>query len=330
MTLRLGEPNLTARYQMRRTTTYSIKNRSTAERTVILEHPIEPSWKLVADKSDKGDKGVDNAEKTRSHYRFTVVVAAGKAASYDVLEQQARVDSVALAGSPTPFYAVGAGIAVKPVLYMPDDKLFGLKIEKGFLIPVWKSRQARTYYVQNLSSEDRGFTVDHIVRDEWTRIDPKGEPQAGPAVHRFKLDVPKGKTASQQIVEERTHAGKGTWLKTAPEDMLRDYLRHPTPTADVKAALTRTLMFQARAADATKQAAELERQFKTAAEDQARLRENLKIVPPSSDAYKKFLDKFVAQESEIEVVQRNLRQTQAILTSTQREFDAFLSTLNAE
>jgi len=330
MTFRLGEPNLTARYQMRRTTTYSIKNRSTAQRSVILEHPIEPSWQLVGNQGAEKVDGAENAEKTRSHYRFTVIVAAGKTASHDVLEQQARVDSVALAGAATPFYAIGAGIAVKPMVHHDEDKLVGLKIEKGFLIPMWKSRESRTYHVQNLSSEDRNFTIDHVIRSDWARIDPKGEPQAGPGVHRFKLDVSKGKTASQGVVEERVHAGKGTWLKTAPEPMLREYLQHPTPRPDVKAALTRTLMFQVRAADALKQAAELERQLKTAGEDQARLRENLKIVPPSSDVYKKFLDKFVTQESEIDGLQKTLRQAQAVLTSTQRDFDAFVATLNAE
>ena len=45
---------------------------------------------------------------------------------------------------------------------------------------------------------------------------------------------------------------------------------------------------------------------------------------------KKFLDKFVAQESEIEALQKTLRQTQAVLTSTQREFDVFLAALNVE
>ena len=30
-----------------------------------------------------------------------------------------------------------------------------------------------------------------------------GEPQKGPAVHRFVLPVPKGKTAQREIIEER-------------------------------------------------------------------------------------------------------------------------------
>ena len=36
----LGEPNFTANYKMRKTRTYTLKNRAAKERTVILEHPI--------------------------------------------------------------------------------------------------------------------------------------------------------------------------------------------------------------------------------------------------------------------------------------------------
>jgi hypothetical protein len=321
MTFRLGDPQLTARYKLRQTKTYTIKNRSTHDRTIILEHPIQSDWKLVGQKP---------AEQTRSHYRFNVTVASGKSAAFDVVEEQARVDIVALAGGPTPFYATGVGVNVKPMVHVHDDKLTALKITKGILTPTWLTRESRSYHVQNLSEQDRAFTIDHVIRKEWSLIDAKGEPKHGPDVFRFKLDVPKGKTATQQINEERVHGEKGKSLKDLPEAKLREYLAHPVPSAEVKAALTKAIALQAKVVETGKQLAELEKNLKTVSDDQARLRDNLKIIPPSSDPYKRFLDKFVTQETEIESLQKSIRETQATLQVSQREYDVFIATLNAE
>ena len=48
---------------------------------------------------------------------------------------------------------------------------------KGFVVPTYKTRETKAYYVQNLSDMDRTFTVDHVVRPTWIRLDDKNEPQ---------------------------------------------------------------------------------------------------------------------------------------------------------
>lgn len=321
MTFRLGEPNLTARYKLRQTKTYTLKNRSTHDRTVIIEHPIQSNWKLVDQKP---------SEKTRSHYRFAVAVNSGKTAAFEVVEEQARVDQVALTKEPTPLYSVSLGVQIKPMVNVQEDKLVALKIHKGILTPTWKTRESRTYHVQNLSEQDRSFKIDHVIRKDWTLIDAMGDPKPGPEVYRFTMEVKKSKTGSQEIIEERVHAEKGKLLKDVPEAKLREYLAHPVPPADVKAGLTKALALLTKATETGKQLVESEKNLKIVSDDQARLRENLKIIPPTSEPYKKFLEKFVTQETEIESLQKSIRQTQAILQVAQREYDVFVATLSAE
>ena len=55
--------------------------------------------------------------------------------------------------------------------------------------------------------------------------------------------------------------------------------------------------------------------------DQSRLRENLKIIPQTSEPYKKFLEKFVAQESAIEAYQKQIRESQTAVQQQTREID---------
>src|SRR5262249_30084837 len=150
----------------------------------------------------------------------------------DVAEEQPRVDPLAANGSPC--YA--AGVEIKPVVKLSDVELLNLKIVKGMLVPTLRYRETKTYFVQNSGDEARALTVDHVVRKEYKRLD-KGGDQVGPAVFRFKLEVPVHKTAQQEVVEERTYQESNHPLQYASEETLRNSLASTAASDKVKAAL---------------------------------------------------------------------------------------------
>ena len=322
MTFKIGEAQLTARFRLRETKTYTLKNRSTHDRTVVIEHPIRGEWKLLDPKKP--------SEKTRSHYRFTVQVAAGKTVSHEVVEDQARLDTFTLVAANPPFYAIGLGIEVKQATEKQEEMLTGIKIHKGTLVPTWKMRESKTYYVQNLSDQDRDFTIDHIIRPDWVRIAEKGEKQPGPDVFRFTLKVAKGKTGNQGVYEEKTYKDKGKLLREFSEAKLREFMGNAATSEPVRTALNKALDLANKIAETSKQKSELEKQLDGLGKDQARLRENLKIIPPTSEHYKKFLEKFVSQETRIDTLQTQLQQVQATLQAQEREYETFILTLSVE
>jgi hypothetical protein len=67
---------------------YNMKNRGTRSRTVLVEHPFQPEWTLVAPK--------EPAERARTVYRFAVPVAAGKSTKLSVVEERTIEQSVAV------------------------------------------------------------------------------------------------------------------------------------------------------------------------------------------------------------------------------------------
>ncbi len=321
MIFRIGADNLTAHYNFRQTKTYTIKNRSTHDRQVILEQPIQAGWTLTDPK-----KAI---EQTRDLYRFQVAVASDKTVAYDVVEDMPRVDPFALHGG-QPAYAIANGINIKVETHVDIHKLVGLKIVKGFVVPKNQTRETRAYFVQNLSDMDRTFTVDYVVRPGWARLDDKGDKQNGPEVYTFKMEIGKGKAGQQSVREERVAIEGGVLLKNLPETAIRQYLASPVPSADVKAAFTKALAMQAKIQETQKQIAEVEKQLTTLNADQARSRENLKIVPPTSEFYKAFLEKFVNQDKQIETHQATSRQLNVALQTQMRDYDQFLAKLDAE
>jgi hypothetical protein len=73
--------------KIRQTKTYNIKNRAEQDRTVLIEHPFRPDFKLVSKEAK---------ERTRDVYRFDVDVAAGKSASQEVVEEHDLVNQIAI------------------------------------------------------------------------------------------------------------------------------------------------------------------------------------------------------------------------------------------
>ena len=60
---------------------YTIRNSDTADRQVVIEHPIRAGWKLVAD-------GPKPTETSADAYRFTVEAPSGKTQTLTVVERQ--------------------------------------------------------------------------------------------------------------------------------------------------------------------------------------------------------------------------------------------------
>src|ERR1019366_21285 len=130
---RIGSDQLSPRYYIRQTKTYTIKNRSTHDREIILEHPIRAEWKLTDPK-----KAI---EQTRDLYRFLVSVPADKVVSYEVVEDMPRVDNF----GPQPSYALTTGINIKVETHTDLHKLTAMKIVKGFLQLSHKTRETKAY-----------------------------------------------------------------------------------------------------------------------------------------------------------------------------------------
>jgi hypothetical protein len=79
---------LHATHKVRQTKDYTVKNRSEHERTVLVEHPYAAEWHLI--------KPEKPAERSRDVYRFEVKAEPNKPVKLEVVQEQQRVDQLAL------------------------------------------------------------------------------------------------------------------------------------------------------------------------------------------------------------------------------------------
>jgi hypothetical protein len=328
MTVRAGKDGVVVRYANRQTTTYTIRNRSRQEKTVILEHPVGGGWKLAADENKP-------YEKARDLYRFEVKAPAGKeAVKFDVIEEQDRDERFVLTakavetGEQTLVSPTKLGIEIEQINRQAPQELLGARIEKAKIGTTVKFVESRTYRVRNHSDQDREVTLEHQVSPDWELVG-EGKPAEGTKdLYRFGLKLPAAQTAEQQVVEQSTPTVWGP-LASLTDDQLAALQASPAVAAPVKAALKGLGERKGKLAQVARKVAEVGQRLKTIADDQARLRANIDKVPRESAAYKRYLEKFDTQETEIEKLQAKIEENKQQQQRLHKEYDEYLKNLKA-
>ena len=90
------------------------------------------------------------------------------------------------------------------------------------------------------------------------------------------------------------------------------------------------MVFRESLAKTTREIRELERQLQVITVDQARLRANIRELPPTSAAYKRYVAKFDEQETQIEKYQADVKKLQGVEHRQKKEFDDYLANFSAE
>jgi hypothetical protein len=227
-------------------------------------------------------------------------------------------------------YAVDLGMEVNPVLASDNGRLTTIKIVKGILYSTTKLRETKTYTIVNRNDAERLVLVEHPVRNDFHLTDDTSKPaETASDVYRFEVTVPAGKTATQVVTEERV-IGSQVQLTNSNDDQMRIFINSTVSSPKVKEGLKQGIALRWAMSKTQRDIAEQQLQLKTITEDQVRLRANLKEMPPTAAAYKRYLNKFDQQETQIEKYQADIKTMQEAEHKQQKEFEDFLNNFSAE
>ncbi len=227
-------------------------------------------------------------------------------------------------------YAVDLGMEVNPVLASDNGRITTVKVVKGILYSTTKLRETKTYTIVNRNDAERLVLVEHPVRNDFHLTDDVSKPaETASDVYRFEAKVPAGKTATQVVTEERV-IGSQVQLTNSNDDQMRIFINSTASSPKVKEGLKQAIALRWALNKTQREIAEQQLQLKTITEDQVRLRANLKEMPPTAAAYKRYLDKFDQQETQIERYQADVKKMQEAEHQQQMEFEDFLNNFSAE
>jgi hypothetical protein len=226
-------------------------------------------------------------------------------------------------------YAVDLGTEVSPARGPDSGKLVQVKAVRGILWTTAKVRESKSYAVKNRNEQPRTLLIEHPLRQDFKLVDTPKPAETARDVYRFGLKVPPGATRTLTVTEEKDVASSVT-LGGCNDDQLRHFIGQPVTSEKVKAGLKKALELRWALAKTQREVGELERQLKVITEDQARLRANLKEMPSTAKAYKRYLDKFDQQEGEIERLQGQVKKLQAAEHQQRKELEDFLASFSAD
>jgi hypothetical protein len=226
-------------------------------------------------------------------------------------------------------YAVDLGTEVAPALTHDPSRLIKVKVQKGIVYQTQRTRESKRYDVTNRSEQDRTVLIEHPYRPSFTLVSPKEPSERARDVYRFALKLPAGKSERLDVVEEHDIT-TAVQLTNFDDQTLRFFLSQPVVSPAVKKALERATELKGKLSATQREVQNLERQLKVITEDQTRLRANLREMPPTAEAYKRYLKKFDEQETQIEEYQKKIKTLQETENQQRKEYEEFLAQLDVE
>jgi hypothetical protein len=226
-------------------------------------------------------------------------------------------------------YAVDLGTEVAPEVPDPADNLVTVKVYKGIIHATHKVRHRKVYTIKNRSEQDRLVLVEHPYRSDWTLVSPEKAAERSRDVYRFEVKAKPNEPVKLEVIQEESRVDQIA-LSNTGEDTIRFFLRGSVSSPKVKEALEKALKMKADLAETQRDITRGEQALQVIEKDQTRMRENMARVPQTSNAYKRYLQKFDDQETEIEKQRADIAKLQEKAEVQRKSYETFLLNLNVE
>jgi hypothetical protein len=226
-------------------------------------------------------------------------------------------------------YALDLATEVLTKTKAHPDEIVSLRIAKGTLWHRHKYVDEREYDVKNKSNKDKAVILEQSYTDDWKLVEPKEPYERTQNLLRFKIAAPPAKTVTYKVQLERI-ADQSVALTELGLDQIRFYLSSRVISAEVKEALERVIALRTELDNASRKRALLEQKVNEAAQEQGRIRENIKTLPQNTDAYKRQVTKLDTLESQIEELRGQIAEARADEEAKRKALQDYLLGLNVE
>jgi len=226
-------------------------------------------------------------------------------------------------------YAIDLGMEVEPIVKNQPERLTKVKINKGIVYQTTRVREEKTYNVKNRSEHDRVVLIEHPYRADFNLVSKDKPAERARDVYRFELKVPSGQSATEEVIEEKD-VNSAITLTNSDDNQMRFFLSQAVVSEAVKTALSKAIELKGKVSDTQRELAQLQKQLKDITDDQMRLRANLREMPSTAEAYKRYLKKFDDQETQIEDFQKRIKALQDTEFQQRKTFEDFLAKLDVE
>ncbi len=250
---------------------------------------------------------------------FDAGVYAGDARIEDLQPKEERLLS----------YAMDLKVEVEPLQQDGTNEVTAIQIRKGVATVSHRLLQTKTYTIRNKADEKRIVLVEHPFRPDWKLLEPSKPAERTPAVYRFQVPVDAGKSDKLAVKEEHL-LSETVALVSADLNLLVVYSRNAAIHASVRTALEKVVSMRNGLADVQRRRADTEQRINDYSQEQARIRENMRVLAQNSDLYARYVKELDQQETQIASLRDQLSKLRSDEESQRKQLDDYLANLQVD
>jgi hypothetical protein len=189
-----------------------------------------------------------------------------------------------------------------------DEQVTRIVINDGTMWQTREIRSHKTYVLRNANTDGRDVVIEHAIQPNWTLVSEVKPDETTPTHRRFKVHIDAKQTAKLKV-DEAYPLSSTYAITNISDDQLDVFVRTKAVSSEVEKALRVVLMKKSALATIDRQIHSREEQEKTIAEDQARLRENLKALKGSAEErelVQRYTHQLNAQEDSLDRFKKEL------------------------
>jgi hypothetical protein len=226
-------------------------------------------------------------------------------------------------------YAIDIPVKVDATSQNDERRIVSGKLVEGVLQLSVRLLATRAYQFENGAADDRTIVIEHAFRQGWKLVDTPEPFEKTPVLYRWKLAVAAGK-AAKQVVKEEIVTQEALAVTNLDAGSIEFYLRDGAIPQGVKDALAKAGAMRREQADLQHQIEARQNELNQIAQDQNRLRENMRTVDQRTDYYQRLLKKLNDQETQVEAKQGELEKLRSQLEAKTRELNDYLAHLTVQ
>jgi hypothetical protein len=230
-------------------------------------------------------------------------------------------------------YAGDAAVHVKYTADENEKPFSRVRIAKGIMLLTKEQRRSNKFTIHNADSDSRQVIVEYPGEKEWelTSATPKPE-ESSESYYRFRVPVDAGKTA--ELTVEAVHPEETRYeLTNLDDDEVELLVQQKRMTPTMQQAFNRILKLKEKVDTFGAQISERKRESEQIANDQNRIRENMKALKGSSEE-KTLLQRYVgqldAQESRLGALRKETLDLTAQQNQARSELDRMILDVNLD
>jgi hypothetical protein len=202
----------------------------------------------------------------------------------------------------------------------------GVNLSKGALVFSRRRSVSKTYTFRNADAGDKRVIIEHPETAGAALSAPGEYVEKADGKYRFRLDVASGQRNSLVVVE-RVPAREAVSLSSLNADAFFRYASSGEIPAAVREALGKAAALRRKAEDAARTSRDVQAKKAELAADQGRIRDNIESVGKDTAEGKKYVQRLLEAETEIDRLTALLETSRSAAAAAQAEFEEYIAAL---